>query len=520
MFNFLSGGRARTSNRIRAQRARNATKKHLHLESLETRALLSGNVTATFASNGELDLKGDTNNNEIAITQLSTGQLEVTGSLGTTINHGKMFTTPAGDSVASIKLKFLDGNDSVSLTGFTAPGATGPTIEIPTVNLSLGKGNDFVTVDELWANSVTISATASLPRPTEPTADFDTVTVDTGSNINTLSITLGDASSDSVTLDDNINLGNVTVTEGSGSGDLIVVGTSSSPNLQLGTVHLTQGSGDTDMINVANDEVAHLLDITQGDGINDTVYVNDISGVPSTTVTSYAQVVITQGDGSGDYVYVANISAVSAQSLSITQGFGNFDEVIVGGFPGISYPVTLYGPPMVTFSPGPPTTSVTYDGGNLKIVQGDGESDSVGVQDLSAKNASITQGNGPSDTLYVEDSTLVGNLTINVGDGNGATVGVGDVSQVTVFGETYINVEGMENTLYLGANPNLVPPTSGSLETTSLYVDAGAYGSNTVYAYDVTVSNDQGKIIAGGKDNTYVDLGGNYGFETFGFGYG
>jgi len=41
MFNFLSGGRARTSNRIRAQRARNATKRHLHLDNLETRALLT-----------------------------------------------------------------------------------------------------------------------------------------------------------------------------------------------------------------------------------------------------------------------------------------------------------------------------------------------------------------------------------------------------------------------------------------------------------------------------------------------
>ena len=381
--------------------------------------------------------------------------------------------------------------------------------------MALGKGNDFVTVDELWANSVTISATASLPRPTEPTADFDTVTVDTGSKINTLSITLGDASGDSVYLDDNINLGDVTVTEGSGSGDLIVVGTSSSPNLQLGTVHLTQGSGDTDMINVANDEVAHLLDITQGDGINDTVYVNDISGVPSSTVTSYAQVDITQGDGMGDYVYVANISAVTAQSLSITQGFGNFDGVSVGGFPGISYDVLLEGTPSLEFING--VIVASYPGGDLNITQGDGESDSVGVQDLTARNATITQGNGPSDTLFFEDSTLLGDLNINVGDGNGATVGVGDVSEVTVYGETYINVEGMENTLYLGANPNLVPSTFGSLETTSLYVDAGAYGSNTVYAYDVTVGDDQGVITAGGEGNSFFDLGLNSGFETFGF---
>ena len=149
----------------------------------------------------------------------------------------------------------------------------------------------------------------------------------------------------------------------------------------------------------------------------------------------------------------------------------------------------------------------------MNITQGNGESDSVYVQDLKAKNASITQGNGPSDTLYFEDSTLLKNLTINVGDGNGATVGVGDVSEVTVYGETHINVEGQENTLYLGYNALSL---FGSLETTSLYVDAGAYGSNTVYAYDVVVSNAEGVITAAGGGNVYYNLGLNSGFRPTG----
>ena len=106
-------------------------------------------------------------------------------------------------------------------------------------------------------------------------------------------------------LEDNIYLGNVTVTEGSGSNDVIDVGTIS-PNLQLGTVYLTQGSGSSDSITVANDEVASLLDITQGGGAFDTVSVNDITGVTSTTLPQYAKVVITQGDGAADYVYVGN----------------------------------------------------------------------------------------------------------------------------------------------------------------------------------------------------------------------
>ena len=41
MFMFLNGERTRTSNRIRTQRGRNATKRHQYLDHLETRALLS-----------------------------------------------------------------------------------------------------------------------------------------------------------------------------------------------------------------------------------------------------------------------------------------------------------------------------------------------------------------------------------------------------------------------------------------------------------------------------------------------
>ena len=128
MFNFLSGGRARTSNRIRAQRARNATKTHLRLESLETRALLSGNVSAVFdQATSEIVIKGDTNNNAIVITQNSDGTVTVAGTNGTTINKN---TTPvtlaSGANVESIDLTFKDGNDSVTLNGYTAPARRAP----------------------------------------------------------------------------------------------------------------------------------------------------------------------------------------------------------------------------------------------------------------------------------------------------------------------------------------------------------------------------------------------------------
>ena len=83
MFNFLSGGGARTSNRTR--RSRQQARRHLTLDHLESRTLLS-NVTASLTTNGELLLTGNDNGNvKIDIQELSTGQVAVTGLKGTTI---------------------------------------------------------------------------------------------------------------------------------------------------------------------------------------------------------------------------------------------------------------------------------------------------------------------------------------------------------------------------------------------------------------------------------------------------
>jgi len=561
MFNFLSGGRARTSNRIRAQRARNATKQHLRLESLENRQLLSlpslppgvtsppsGNVTAVLAKNGEVYIKGDTNNNVIDIDvttpSSTTAEVTITPVPGTTINGS---TTPwnsgVGLNVSSIDLTFQNGNDTVYLHG------TSSVPELQTVSLTFGDGADNIYIgetlspfpvagvktpsvlvsDPFLANSVTVSATASSSPGGDAPKDVDHVYVE-NSTIATLSVTLGTAPGDSVWLEDNTNLGNVTVVEGSGQGDIIDVG-GVSANAKLGEVSLTQNDGpgpkQNDVINVEDDVITKSLDITQGDGDKDNVYVNDISGLVTSTGAQYAKVVITQGGGQDDNVEVAyydgtsapsnvtvTASSVSVQSLTISQGFGNGDEVYVGTEG--SYYVALYGPPVeVENFVGPGSTSTTtFSGGNLKITQGNGESDSVAVTFLYAKNATIIQGNGGYDTVDVEDTLLYGNLTINVGDGNNAEVAVGYSTPVLVNNETTIIIQGEENSLYLGG-----AGTAADLETNSLTVDIGlgGNGSNVVYADAVVVDNDDGTITAGGSDNTYVSSGGNSGFETYGF---
>ena len=545
MFNFLSGGRARTSNRTR--RSRQQARRHLTLDHLESRRLLS-NVTASLDTNGELLLTGDDNGNvTIDIHELQTGQVAVTGLKGTTINSGLMFTTQPGTSVVSIDLTLMDGNDTVYLHGEPTAG------QIPTVTLALGMGADTInigtapggTADPFKANSVTISATASVSPGGGLPADVDNVDIE-NSTINTLVMTLGDASGDSVILDSSF-LGSVNVTEGSGSLDSI-----QATNSTLGAAYFTQSDGpaitvgvpiyvvepgtlveevglsliripQNDVINVQNDEIADALTIKQGDGDQDQVYVNDISGVPSSTGEQYATVAITQGGGQGDLVDVASsavlppstivppdvvtASEVDAQSLTITQGLGNFDQVNVGSAEAVGpsgYAVLLYGKPTELENfPGPST--YVFSGGNLKITQGDGESDSVEVTNLIAKNATIIQGNGPVDTVSFEDSQLDGNLIITVGDGNYAAVYVGDVSPVFVAGQTSINVSGFDNTINLGG-----AGTPADLETNSLNVEAG-WADDTVVAENVVVDDGQGFIDASGAGNTLVDSGGNSG---------
>src|SRR5436190_15905870 len=131
-------------------------------ESLESRQMLAGDVTAQI-HNGNLIIKGDSNDNVVAVTQSGT-TITVTGT-GTTVNGG---TTPAvlTGFTGGIKLKMKGGNDGVTLTGLTAT----------ELEADLGKGNDTLDIENCTVNGET---------ELEGEKGNDTVTIDTATTTET-----------------------------------------------------------------------------------------------------------------------------------------------------------------------------------------------------------------------------------------------------------------------------------------------------------------------------------------------
>lgn len=109
------------------------------LESLEARTLMAGNVTAAITEAGDLEIRGDSKNNIVAVTQFNSGIWKVQGLLGTKINgknsekfeySGGMdvslgrghdgFAIVKGNVEGALSIRTSNGIDGVVLTRLTA----------------------------------------------------------------------------------------------------------------------------------------------------------------------------------------------------------------------------------------------------------------------------------------------------------------------------------------------------------------------------------------------------------------
>src|SRR5262245_33996536 len=110
-------------------------------ESLENRQMMAGDVTAQI-HNGNLIIKGDSSDNDIAVTQSST-TITVTGT-STTVNSA---TTPAvlTGFTGKIKIKMKDGSDNVTLTGLTST----------KLDVDMGSGNNTLDIENCTVNGKT-----------------------------------------------------------------------------------------------------------------------------------------------------------------------------------------------------------------------------------------------------------------------------------------------------------------------------------------------------------------------------
>ena len=91
------------------------SRKRLGIERLESRCMLSGNVTAN-VSGGYLTVRGDSNGNNISINGTATsGQLVIEGFNRTTVNGTASFTVNGATN--GIRVTFLDGSDNLVVGG-------------------------------------------------------------------------------------------------------------------------------------------------------------------------------------------------------------------------------------------------------------------------------------------------------------------------------------------------------------------------------------------------------------------
>jgi len=330
MFNFLSGGRARTSNSTRRTRQPAKRQRQATLERLEERRLLSLGVTWGSPLNGILTIKQTTGDNANVILNIhetnaapspSVQVDTLTGSAETL--HFISGTVP----VKEIDVCLNNGNDTVYLNGTvsttTVFGIVVPTNGVPTVKMQLGTtnqgGNDQVfvgtdpngTADGIQANLLQINGTASSSQGGNHGYNSDCVNVD-NSNINSLSISLGDANSDCVYVDDSLINTSLSVTEGSGKCDVIEAGYYSKDVLG-GSVTFSQGSGNYDEASVEDSIAVGSISITQGDGKNDTVTLD--CGIENFGAEQYFNnVYISQGSGS---IYAAGCDQQTGDTINV-----------------------------------------------------------------------------------------------------------------------------------------------------------------------------------------------------------
>ena len=130
----------RGSNRARRPAQRN--QRTLAVESLESRAMLAGNVLVSVDSAGNVRITGDNADNRLTITQSGNGSYLIMGQQ-TTIN-GLASRTVTGVR-RSLAMDLRGGNDEVTFTGALPGGTFGPRFT-SSFTVRGGAGSDTINI--------------------------------------------------------------------------------------------------------------------------------------------------------------------------------------------------------------------------------------------------------------------------------------------------------------------------------------------------------------------------------------
>jgi hypothetical protein len=411
---------------LRNHKPRRASRSSLHLESLERRLPLAGNVTAQL-SGSTLFLTGDALDNVLMVASAAGGKMAVIGYPGTTINGStNAFTTPR--AVTSIVANLNGGNDAIGFGNNAAVFG----IQIGFLGITL------VPPFNAGAVQAAINAAAS--------------GVTTFSLPGSLSVTTGDGN-DAVGIFGNVGgavVANLGSAVGPKQGNGFIIGDpDASGASRVGGVVSVVGGAQNDSVWIVKANTGDVS-LALGNGRNGAF----VYGFGS-TIGSFAYT----GGTASDYVYLGNDLTVK-NSVTVFTGNQGEDEFRL-------------------------LANVNV-GGSVVVNTGTGaDDDFIGIGATIRRDLSVTTGSG-NDEINVGFSTIGGGVAFNSGAGNdligfgNSTVGLNTVIDAgagndEVFSEN-LNVR-YNLFVYLGAGNDQLTLNNAKAFAAFLY---GGTGTNSL----------------------------------------
>ena len=314
----------------------NRTNRKLTFQTLESRQLMAGNVSAAVI-NGDLVVKGDVNSNDIAIFQVMQqgqvipGRYVISGLNGTTINHGTGFNATGVNRDFLVEMN-LGGNDHVAIGNMNPsnPNLTNASFIVPrNLNVALDTSGD----NNLEIKGITVRNNATITAGSgDNTMDirgtFGVKAPFTTLPHGDLTIQVAGGGDDQVQLHNGSVLHDANIKVGGGQSGLDFVGLVDMNVHHNLNIH-SGGGRDFNGIAVQGVHVGHDLNIEGG-------IAKDVVTIGNTTVAD--KIFATFGHGN-DFLAVEGVTARGAQSVfdgnvdddtfhSLNNDFGSFQPLV------------------------------------------------------------------------------------------------------------------------------------------------------------------------------------------------
>jgi hypothetical protein len=477
-------------------------RKALGFESLETRRLLAGNVSAVLSNNNTvLTLTGDSADNAVMVTNSSANVIQVVGLKTPGLTAGSSIATTIGGGssksylgVTTIIFNFngtgtnhSNGDDTVILTNLALTGS---------VTINGGDGDNFFGFGDFENINNAVYDPAASSKLGALTLGQG-LTVNTGNGNSTVSaiwVTLNGAAGQNLGINGGqgtttvsmnhiavAHLANFNVATGSGTLDL----TLNNFSANYLTADTTIGN---DSITMTNSRVNFAITLTLDFG-NDVV---DLENVVAGSVWAALGQGANQFTGISDQINMATTIQSGAQVDSVTlNGYstGSLSTALAGGGNILSFSnVTVAG--AASIGAGLGTTNAA---------------DNVTIDHLSAASINMTAGSG-DDTLSLTNISTPGAFNIDTGAGSDdvSIVGLSAASLWGMFqsGDDVVSVgnAAITGTAMFGGGPG-----------NDTYNDEGnnTYGTLNKVNFEVTTSPPESQAFVGGAGTLNLGVSGS-----------